>query len=165
MDLKLKANPLTDESSILPKEEETISAKSVGRENDNSHHENGAALSVDVVRDRYMYSGEKTPSLADRLRSCAQQACRPECSRKSCVDRVLAFLPILSWLPRYDIKNSLFGDVIAGATVAVMHLPQGDQFFAGLINIALLQKLYPFFLSLSLSHTWARVTLYYIAAS
>uniref|UniRef100_A0A8C6V827 Solute carrier family 26 member 6 n=1 Tax=Naja naja TaxID=35670 RepID=A0A8C6V827_NAJNA len=32
---------------------------------------------------------------------------------------------ILSWLPRYPVKEWLLGDVISGFSVAIMHLPQG----------------------------------------
>ncbi|CAG9558930.1 unnamed protein product [Danaus chrysippus] len=34
-------------------------------------------------------------------------------------------LPIARWLPRYNTKRDLVGDLVAGATVAVMHIPQG----------------------------------------
>lgn len=34
-------------------------------------------------------------------------------------------LPIVQWLPKYSCKNYLVGDIIAGITVAVMHIPQG----------------------------------------
>lgn len=34
-------------------------------------------------------------------------------------------IPIVQWLPKYSFKNYLVGDIIAGVTVAVMHIPQG----------------------------------------
>lgn len=34
-------------------------------------------------------------------------------------------IPIVQWLPKYSFKNYLVGDIIAGITVAVMHIPQG----------------------------------------
>ncbi|XP_037951902.1 solute carrier family 26 member 10-like [Teleopsis dalmanni] len=34
-------------------------------------------------------------------------------------------LPILQWLPKYSLKRDLLGDLIAGFTVAVMHIPHG----------------------------------------
>ncbi|CAH0548531.1 unnamed protein product [Brassicogethes aeneus] len=34
-------------------------------------------------------------------------------------------LPILKWLPEYNFKSSILGDIIAGITVAIMHIPQG----------------------------------------
>ncbi|XP_075983517.1 prestin-like isoform X2 [Anticarsia gemmatalis] len=34
-------------------------------------------------------------------------------------------LPIIKWLPKYSLQIYLIGDLIAGATTAVMHIPQG----------------------------------------
>lgn len=34
-------------------------------------------------------------------------------------------IPITYWLPNYDLRNDLIGDMISGFTVAVMHIPQG----------------------------------------
>ncbi|XP_053971108.1 solute carrier family 26 member 10-like isoform X2 [Hylaeus volcanicus] len=34
-------------------------------------------------------------------------------------------IPLIGWLPKYDWKNDILGDIIAGITVAVMHIPQG----------------------------------------
>lgn len=36
-----------------------------------------------------------------------------------------SILPILSWLPQYDLKKDLISDIISGSTVSVMHIPQG----------------------------------------
>lgn len=38
---------------------------------------------------------------------------------------LLSIFPILSWLPKYDLKRDLISDIIAGFTVGVMHIPQG----------------------------------------
>ncbi|XP_039751881.1 prestin isoform X2 [Pararge aegeria] len=38
---------------------------------------------------------------------------------------LLNSLPIAKWLPRYSPKKFLVGDLVAGATTAVMHIPQG----------------------------------------
>lgn len=34
-------------------------------------------------------------------------------------------MPVLRWLPAYSFRRSLCGDLVAGLTVAVMHIPQG----------------------------------------
>lgn len=34
--------------------------------------------------------------------------------------------PIFNWLPKYNWKKNLLGDVIAGFTVAIMNIPQGQ---------------------------------------
>ncbi|XP_062534825.1 prestin-like [Armigeres subalbatus] len=38
---------------------------------------------------------------------------------------LLKFIPILQWLPKYNCKTDLMGDITAGITVAVMQIPQG----------------------------------------
>lgn len=35
------------------------------------------------------------------------------------------YLPVTDWLFNYNIKNDLVADIIAGFTVAIMHIPQG----------------------------------------
>lgn len=41
---------------------------------------------------------------------------------------ILNLIPVLKWLPKYSIKSDLPGDISAGVTVAVMHIPQGKTF-------------------------------------
>lgn len=38
---------------------------------------------------------------------------------------LLSVVPALRWVPTYRVRDQLLGDVIAGITVAVMHIPQG----------------------------------------
>lgn len=35
------------------------------------------------------------------------------------------YIPILEWLPNYNWKDNFHGDIIAGLTVGIMHVPQG----------------------------------------
>uniref|UniRef100_F1KXQ4 Sulfate permease family protein 3 n=1 Tax=Ascaris suum TaxID=6253 RepID=F1KXQ4_ASCSU len=37
----------------------------------------------------------------------------------------LSFFPILQWLPKYQWRKDLSGDIIGGLTVGIMHVPQG----------------------------------------
>lgn len=41
---------------------------------------------------------------------------------------LLNIIPVLKWLPEYSFKNNLAGDITAGITVAVMHIPQGEHY-------------------------------------
>ncbi|KAJ7316883.1 hypothetical protein JRQ81_003045 [Phrynocephalus forsythii] len=47
------------------------------------------------------------------------------CSPSTAKSLLFKFLPILSWLPRYPVKEWLLGDIISGFSVGIMHLPQG----------------------------------------
>lgn len=44
----------------------------------------------------------------------------------SCIKQTV---PIVDWLFNYEWKKDIVGDVIAGVTVAVMHIPQGTFFY------------------------------------
>ncbi|XP_067832824.1 solute carrier family 26 member 10 isoform X2 [Heptranchias perlo] len=53
-------------------------------------------------------------------------------------------LPFLTWLPRYKFKQWLIGDIIAGVTVGIIHIPQGMA-FALLTSVAPIYGLYTSF--------------------
>ncbi|XP_071514884.1 prestin-like isoform X2 [Panulirus ornatus] len=48
-----------------------------------------------------------------------------QCSRQRVWESMATRLPILDWLPRYSPRAALLGDFIGGATVGIMHIPQG----------------------------------------
>ena len=52
-------------------------------------------------------------------------ALKPPMNKKEWRQFVLVHLPILSWVWSYQ-PAYLFGDIIAGITVAIMHIPQGN---------------------------------------
>uniref|UniRef100_A0A8C2DXV2 STAS domain-containing protein n=1 Tax=Cyprinus carpio TaxID=7962 RepID=A0A8C2DXV2_CYPCA len=47
------------------------------------------------------------------------------CSSEKAKSVVFGFLPILTWLPSYPLKQYLFGDIVSGISTGVMQLPQG----------------------------------------
>ncbi|XP_016390434.1 prestin-like [Sinocyclocheilus rhinocerous] len=47
------------------------------------------------------------------------------CSSEKARSVVFGFLPILTWLPSYPLKEYLFGDIVSGISTGVMQLPQG----------------------------------------
>lgn len=60
-----------------------------------------------------------------------------KCSRSTLIRFIFSILPVLNWLPKYDVKQDLIRDVAGGLTVGIMQIPQG------------IYRLFPYF-SLSL---------------
>ncbi|XP_032825729.1 prestin-like isoform X1 [Petromyzon marinus] len=59
------------------------------------------------------------PTLRERLFSCVH------CSRADLSARMKLAFPVLSWLPRYRLREWFLGDVFAGISTGVIQLPQG----------------------------------------
>ena len=57
-----------------------------------------------------------------RLTDQLAKSCR--CDRKKTLNLFLDQVPVLRWLPKYDFKQNLLGDLMAGFTISVLHLPQ-----------------------------------------
>lgn len=81
------------------------------------------ALNVNQRCANYHYDPGTNPGARERLKNHAIKSCR--CSGSCVKSAVTARLPILTWLPSYSIRNNLFGDIIAGVTMTIMHIPQG----------------------------------------
>ncbi|KOC67065.1 Prestin [Habropoda laboriosa] len=48
-----------------------------------------------------------------------------KCKRIKPMTVLKSTVPLIGWLSTYNWKNDILGDIIAGITVAVMHIPQG----------------------------------------
>ncbi|NXN41707.1 S26A6 protein, partial [Rhinoptilus africanus] len=89
---------------------------------------------------------ERKPLAKPSLRSCLPKT---RCSASTAKSLLFRFLPFLSWLPRYPIKDWLLGDITSGFSVGIMHLPQGLAYalLAGLPPVTgLYSSFYPVFL-------------------
>lgn len=46
------------------------------------------------------------------------------CTSKKAKSKILGFVPILKWLPRYQLRNWLLGDIMSGLIVGILLVPQ-----------------------------------------
>ncbi|XP_069160930.1 prestin-like [Procambarus clarkii] len=79
-----------------------------------------------LPRLKYHYSPPPKPGFYESIKAKMKEMC--SCSGGCVVSAVKARVPILSWLPNYDVRSSLLGDVVAGVTVGIVHIPQGMGF-------------------------------------
>ncbi|XP_016368593.1 solute carrier family 26 member 10-like [Sinocyclocheilus rhinocerous] len=93
-------------------------------------------------RFRQTYGTEDQSRGRERLRDRLAQRC--SCSQVDCLHLLKKRLPVCSWLPKYKLKKWLLGDIIAGLTVGIVHIPQGMA-FALLTSVAPVYGLYTSF--------------------
>ncbi|XP_063149970.1 solute carrier family 26 member 10-like isoform X2 [Candoia aspera] len=85
---------------------------------------------------------EPESSLAGMLKGRLSRGCR--CSKAAALHLLRSRLPVASWLPKYQPKKWLLGDLLAGLTVGIVHIPQGMA-FALLTSVAPIYGLYTSF--------------------
>ena len=75
-------------------------------------------------RFRQTYGTEDKHSGREKLREKLLKRCR--CSQDSCHNLLKERVPIFNWLPKYRLKKWILGDAVAGLTVGILHIPQGN---------------------------------------
>lgn len=73
----------------------------------------------DFIRTKLLHQKENSTTLRQRL------AQKLRCSPGKAKAAALSFLPILTWLPAYPVREYLFSDVVSGLSTGVVQLPQG----------------------------------------
>lgn len=69
-----------------------------------------------------------TDSLSEKkgyVKAVKSKVSSVSCSKESFVQWLVGLFPIISWLPKYNIKRDLVADISGGLTVGIMHIPQG----------------------------------------
>ncbi|XP_054655830.1 prestin isoform X2 [Dunckerocampus dactyliophorus] len=71
------------------------------------------------LRSQLLHRKERTSTFRQKLALWFQ------CSSQRAKAAILSFLPILTWLPNYPVREYLFHDVVSGLSTGVVQLPQG----------------------------------------
>ena len=69
---------------------------------------------------RYSHEPNRDKSFGEKFRSL-----KPEISPKKIINALLSFVPVVSWLPKYKLRENLVMDIASGLTIGVMNIPQG----------------------------------------
>lgn len=78
----------------------------------------------DRFKQAYGSDDDAAAAGSPRLRERLAGGCR--CSRRACLHLLSDRVPILNWLPRYRLRKWILGDTVAGLTVGILHIPQGE---------------------------------------
>ena len=49
------------------------------------------------------------------------------CSWNGFISFLARLMPIIRWLPKYNVKEDLLRDTSGGVTLTIMHIPQGER--------------------------------------
>ena len=85
--------------------------------------DNARCLRLESFLDRYGVD-EPYISSADHVKHYIKKQCA-SLSFLYCLNAFLETFTLIRCLKEYNIRKNLFGDIISGVTVAIMHIPQG----------------------------------------
>jgi len=83
------------------------------------------AINLDQFYELYSDQSKCDKNVLKKLAKAESQKCASQCHWSTVHQSVLSLFPILTWFPKYKWREDGVSDLIAGLTVAIMHIPQG----------------------------------------
>ncbi|XP_072027171.1 prestin-like isoform X2 [Amphiura filiformis] len=83
---------------------------------------NRPAYSEEHFQRVYQESAKEDDSIPQLVK---KKITRWSCTTGDAKKMIQGFFPILKWLPEYNVRGALLGDVMSGFTVGILRLPQG----------------------------------------
>ncbi|XP_048515774.1 prestin-like isoform X2 [Athalia rosae] len=102
-----------------------------------------ATIGAEVKVRRPVYQLDELQRVCDYIKPKRPMSQRvgEKCRKFTVVDFLKGSIPLIEWLPKYEWKRDIAGDLAAGVTVAVMHIPQGMA-YAILGNVSPVMGIY-----------------------
>jgi len=78
-------------------------------------------LNLDDFSKKFHFQRRPSDSCKHRLKEYYKNTL----SHFSFLEWITSLVPLMGWLPKYNVRADLVNDIVAGFTVAIMHIPQG----------------------------------------
>ena len=82
------------------------------------------AINLDQFYELYSDQSKCDKNVIKKLAIAESQKCVSQCHWSTVHQSILSLFPILTWFPKYKWREDGISDLIAGLTVAIMHIPQ-----------------------------------------
>ena len=83
------------------------------------------AMNLDQFNELFQEQTKDPRGVPRKLAEAELDSCVRRCRCSNLARYILSLVPILTWLPRYNWREQGVSDLVAGLTVAIMHIPQG----------------------------------------
>ncbi|CAL1614494.1 unnamed protein product [Knipowitschia caucasica] len=88
------------------------------------HHHAAAAEESHPHRPLVLERADKPPPQNFKTLLCKHAKSHCSCTPQKVRSKILGFIPILRWLPRYQLRDWILGDLMSGLIVGILLVPQ-----------------------------------------